>query len=243
MITSRKIPVLQILDGQLVKTKQFKSPVYIGDPLNAVKIFNDKEVDELILLDISPQRRTTGPDLELIKSLLSECQMPVGYGGGLQSLKQAHEIFQLGAEKIIVNSLAYDNPKELKEISDTYGAQAVSFSVDYDFNFFGKIRFFKNSGTSKIKLSTQHLIDLIRSISCGEVILHNISKDGTGAGFDYQLFDHLKNHLDMPVVLLSGAHNHQDIDQAISRGAHSAAAGSMFIFQGPHRAVLIQYEG
>jgi cyclase len=241
MITSRKIPVLQILDGKLVKTRKFKSPVYIGDPLNAVKIFNDKEVDELIILDISPERRKNGPNLKLVEDLLSECQMPVGYGGGVQNLDQAHDIFHLGAEKVIVNSLAYNNPKELKKISDTYGAQAISFSVDYDMSFFGNFRFFKHSGTSKTRYSLSEIINLIQDISCGEIILHNISSDGSFKGFDYKLLDFLKDSLDIPIVLLSGAKDYDDLNQAISKGAHSAAAGSMFVFQGPHRAVLIQY--
>lgn len=241
MITSRKIPVLQILDGKLVKTRKFKKPMYIGDPLNAVKIFNDKEVDELIILDISPERKRNGPDFKLIESLLSECQMPVGYGGGIQSVEQAHDIFHLGAEKIVVNSLAYNNPKELKKISDTYGAQAISFSIDYDVNFFRKLRFFKNSGTSNTKLSLNKVVSIIKNISCGEIILHNISADGSLNGFDYKLLNILKDSLEIPIVLLGGSRNHEDLEQAIAKGAHSAAAGSMFVFHGPHRAVLIQY--
>jgi cyclase len=241
MITSRKIPVLQILDGKLVKTRKFKSPVYIGDPLNAVKIFNDKEVDELIILDISPERRESGPNLKLVEDLLSECQMPVGYGGGVRNLHQAHDVFHLGAEKIVVNSLAYNNPKELRRISDTYGTQAVSFSVDYDMNLFGNFRFFKHSGTSKTRYSLNEITNLIRDISCGEVILHNVSLDASFKGFDYKLLDFLKDSLDIPIVLLGGAKDHNDLNQAISNGAHSAAAGSMFVFQGPHQAVLIQY--
>lgn len=241
MITSRKIPVLQILDGKLVKTRKFKSPVYIGDPLNAVKIFNDKEVDELIILDISPERRRTGPNLKLVEDLLSECQMPVGYGGGVQTLDQAHEIFHLGAEKIVVNSLAYENPKELRRIADTYGAQAVSFSIDYDINLFGKFRFFTNSGTFKTKQTLEELVALIKTVACGEIILHDVSGDGTFKSFQYGLLDLLKPYLDIPIVVLGGAKDHTDLEQAILRGAHSAAAGSMFVFQGPHKAVLIQY--
>jgi len=241
MITSRKIPVLQIIDGKLVKTRKFKFPIYIGDPLNAVKIFNDKEVDELIILDISPERKKTGPNFKLITGLLSECQMPVGYGGGVQNLGQANEIFHLGAEKIIVNSLAYDNPRELKKISDIYGAQAISFSIDYDISFFGNFRFFKNSGSSKTRYSVSEVLQIIQDVSCGEVILHNISSDGSFRGLDYHLLENLKDSLDIPIVLLGGAKDHNDLEQAILKGAHSAAAGSMFVFQGPHRAVLIQY--
>lgn len=241
MITSRKIPVLQILDGKLVKTRNFKSPVYIGDPLNAVKIFNDKEVDELIILDISSERKQTGPDLKLVENLLSECQMPVGYGGGVQNLRQANEIFHFGAEKIVVNSLAYNNPEELRKISNTYGAQAISFSVDYEVSFLGNFRFLKNSGAAKINMSIKDIINVIKYISCGEVILHNISADGAFSGFDYKLLDFLKDILDVPIVLLGGARDNSDLSQAILRGAHSAAAGSMFVFQGVHRAVLIQY--
>lgn len=241
MLTPRKIAVLQIFNGKLVKTRKFKRPQYIGDPLNAVRIFNEKEVDELIILDITPERRSKGPDFSIIKNLLSECQMPVGYGGGIQNLTQAQEIFRAGAEKVLINTLAFENPQEVRHITKTYGAQAVSLSVDYSTDFFGHFHFYKNGGGSKTSMALTSFIKLIGEISCGEVILHSISRDGTFKGFDYSLLKYFKDKITIPVVLLGGARNSNDLNEAVMMGAHSVAASSMFIYQGPHKAVLIQY--
>ncbi len=187
MLTSRRIPVLQILNGKLVKTENFKKPQYIGDPLNAVKIFNDKEVDELIICDITPGLFKTGPDFQFIETLLSECQMPVGYGGGIRGIDDAHRIIHSGAEKVIINTLAFENPQETFEISKVYGAQAVSLSIDYSLGFFRKWNFYKKNGKQKIKVSIDGIIDLCKKISCGEIILHNIDSDGKLQGLDYDL--------------------------------------------------------
>jgi imidazole glycerol-phosphate synthase subunit HisF len=241
MLEPRRIPVLQILNGKLVKTKKFKKPSYVGDPLNAVKIFNDKEVDELIITDITPERSQRGPDFKFIENLLSECQMPVGYGGGIRSAQDAQSIISSGAEKIILNTLAFENPDEVLSISETYGSQAISFSIDYKINILGNLCFYKNSGIQKVKVSVEEVIEISRYISCGEIILHNIKRDGMLSGYNYDLLNLVKDKIDVPVVLLGGAKSHDDFNQAIKHGAHSTAAGSFFIYQGPHKAVLIQY--
>ncbi|MBX9805945.1 MAG: imidazole glycerol phosphate synthase subunit HisF [Alphaproteobacteria bacterium] len=241
MLKPRRIPVLQILNRRLVKTVCFKNPTYIGDPLNAVKIFNDKEVDELIILDISPNRFEGKLDYEYIELLLSECQMPVGYGGGIQNSEDAQRIIGLGAEKIIINSLAFENPKEVEKISEEYGAQAVSLSLDYTVNIFGKHVFYKRGGREKVKISIDAVSELINKVKCGEIILHSIKNDGQFSGLDYSLLEALKSKIDIPIVMCGGARSNQDIETAIQKGAHSIAAGSKFIYQGPHKAVLIQY--
>jgi cyclase len=241
MLIPRRIPVLQILNGRLVKTKNFKNPKYIGDPLNAVKIFNDKEVDELIICDITPGLFKTGPDFQFIETLLSECQMPVGYGGGIRGIDDAHRIFHSGAEKVIINTLAFENPQDSFEISKMYGAQAVSLSIDYSLGFFKKWNFYKKNGKEKIKISIDGIISLSKEISCGEIILHSIDNDGMLQGLDYNLMYALKDKISVPIVLLGGAKNKQDFQESIIKGAHSVAAGSMFVYQGPHKAVLIQY--
>jgi cyclase len=241
MLTPRRIPVLQILNGKLVKTENFKNPNYIGDPLNAVKIFNDKEVDELIICDITPGLFKTGPDFQLIETLLSECQMPVGYGGGIRGIADAHQIFHSGAEKVIINTLAFDSPQAVFEISKTYGSQAVSLSIDYSLSFFRKWNFHKKNGQKKTNLSIDGIVALCREIGCGEIILHSIDSDGKLQGLDYDLLYKIKDKISVPIVLLGGAKNEEDFQAAITHGAHSVAAGSMFIYQGPHKAVLIQY--
>ncbi len=241
MLIPRRIPVLQILNGKLVKTKKFKNPQYIGDPLNAVKIFNEKEVDELIILDITPERRLNGPDFFLIETLLSECQMPVGYGGGIRKVSDANRIFHAGAEKVIVNSIAFDNPEEVIKISQLYGAQAVSFSIDYKINFFKKFSFYKNGSLKKISSSVDKVIELAKYILCGEIILHDINNDGKFCGLNFDLLRCIRDNITIPIVVLGGAKSEPDFEEAIKNGAHSVAAGSMFIYQGPHKAILIQY--
>lgn len=241
MLSPRKIPVLQILNGKLVKTERFKKPQYIGDPINAVRIFNEKHVDELIIIDISPDRAKKGPDFHLLEKLLSECQMPVGYGGGIRYSEDAHKIFHMGCEKLILNTLFFDHPHEVLKISNMYGAQAVSFSIDYRYSFFDKLKLYKNSGKKQARKSIKNLVQLIKDTACGELILHNIDNDGTFSGYDYKLLYALKDQTSLPIVLFSGAKTDDHFKEAVSRGAHSVAASSMFIYQGPHKAVLIQY--
>ncbi len=241
MLAPRRIPVLQILNRRLVKTVGFKKPSYVGDPLNIVKIFNDKEVDELIIMDITPNALDKKPDFEFIEMLLSECQMPVGYGGGIRNVEDAQKIIGFGAEKIIVNSLAFENSEEVAKISQRYGSQAVSFSLDYKLNFFQRYRFYKNGGQEKVKILIDNIANIIKNVNCGEIILHNINNDGHFSGFDYTLLEKIKNKINIPIVLCGGARYPQDFLEAIQKGAHSAAAGSTFIYQGSHKAVLIQY--
>ena len=241
MKTPRRIPVLQILRRRLVKTTNFTNPIYIGDPLNAVRIFNEKKVDELIITDITPEISKTGPDFDYLEKLFAECHMPIGYGGGVRNLQDAKTIFQMGAEKTIFNSLAFINPKELALIASKYGNQAVSISIDYKKRFLGSWNFYIEGGRKKIKFDVRYIYSLLRQTNAGELILHNIKNDGTLKGYEYSLFDKIKNELSIPVVILGGASGHNDLDEAIGNGLHSVAAGSMFVFQGPHRAVLIQY--
>jgi cyclase len=241
MLTPRRIPFLQILNNRLVKTEKFKKPQYVGDPLNAVKIFNSKEVDELIIVDITPEKYKIGPDFEFIETLLSECQMPVGYGGGIRHVSDAHRIFRLGAEKVVINTLVFENPQEAIKISQLYGSQAVSFSIDYKINLFKKFCFYKNGGTQKVSFTVDEIVELAKCISCGEIILHDMNNDGKFCGFGYDFLNQIKDKISVPIVLLGGARNNNDLNEAVILGAHSAAAGSMFIYQGPHKAVLIQY--
>lgn len=241
MLKPRFIPVLQILNGQLVKTERFKKPRYIGDPLNAVRIFNEKEVDELIILDISPERYQRGPDFELIDTLLSECQMPVGYGGGVRHLDDARHIFHTGVEKVIINTLFFQSPDQVKQISQNYGEQALSLSLDFKKNWLGHIKFYTHSGSQKRRISLENILLQSQEIGCGEIILHDIDRDGTFEGFSYNLLKELDGKTNLPIVVLGGARHKNDLEESVLQGAHSAAAGSMFVFQGPHKAVLIQY--
>lgn len=241
MLSNRRIPVLQILNRRLVKTISFGKASYIGDPLNAVKIFNDKEVDELIITDITPDRMKTGPDTDFVRTLLSECRMPVGYGGGIRGLWDAEKIIGAGAEKIIVNTLAFEAPNEAHKISSNYGSQALSLSIDYKSGLLAPFHFYKNGGTRKLRANVNTICETVEKIGCGEIILHDIDHDGRFSGLNFALYNQIKDRLKMPIIMCGGARNHDDLNDAFTNGVHSVAAGSMFVYQGPLKAVLIQY--
>ncbi|HJN37468.1 MAG TPA: HisA/HisF-related TIM barrel protein [Gammaproteobacteria bacterium] len=242
MLRPRIIPVLQLYDGKLVKTRQFKSPNYIGDPLNAVRIFNEKRVDELIICDISPDRFSRSSNIKMLQHIFSECEMPVTYGGGICSFEMASEIFHLGCEKVIFNTAFYNNLECIHEVAKNFGSQAVSVSLDYRYSFLRKEKFYKNSGREVVQFSLKEIIDRLYNIEAGELLLNFIDNDGTFKGYDYFLLKKIKEKINIPIVLLGGCNQNSTSSAAINCGAHSVAASSRFIYHGPHNAVLIKYE-
>lgn len=242
MLRTRVIPCLLLRGEGLVKTTRFKEPRYVGDPINAIRIFNDKEVDELILLDITASREGRGPALAAIRDFASECFMPVGYGGGIRSLADAREVLALGIEKVIVNTMALHRPELVSEISREFGAQAVVVSIDARKKLLGGYEVMAAGGTEKTGLAPVEHARRMVELGAGEIFLNAIDRDGTGSGYDIALVRSVAQAVTVPVIACGGAGSLADLGAAVSDGHASAvAAGSMFVFHGKHRAVLISY--
>ena len=240
-LQSRIIPVLLLHKGGLYKTKQFKNPTYVGDPINAVRIFNEKEVDELLILDIDCSKENKEPNYSLIEEIVSEAFMPVGYGGGVSNLEIAQKIFQLGVEKVIINTALQNNQKLLADIAAIYGAQAVVASIDYRKSFMGGTKAYFINGTKKSSQTPQELAQIAERAGAGEIILNAIEREGTYQGVDINLLQQVVESVQIPVVVSGGANGKADFDAAKQAGASGMAAGSMFVYQRPHNAVLISY--
>lgn len=242
MNKTRVIPTLLLRGQGLVKTVKFKDPKYVGDPINAVRIFNEKEVDELVFLDISatPERRS--PDFELLSDIASEAFMPMAYGGGISSLAQVRRIFELGFEKVIINSSAYKNPDLILEAAAVFGAQSIVGCVDVRKSILGRYELCSTSARIKEKVSLhEHLATLVQN-GVGEILVNSVDRDGTMGGYDLKLLREVSSAVTVPVVACGGAGSIEHFVQAVKEGNASAvAAGSLFVFIGPHRAVLINY--
>lgn len=244
MLRTRVIPCLLLRGEGLVKTVRFKEPRYVGDPINAIRIFNDKEVDELILLDITASREGRGPAFGAIRDFASECFMPVGYGGGIRSLADAREVLALGIEKVILNTMALRRPELIAELSREFGAQAVVVSIDARKKLLGGYEVMAAAGSEKTGLAPVDHAKRMVALGAGEIFLNAIDRDGTGSGYDIALVRSVAQAVQVPVIACGGAGSLADFSAAVNDGQASAvAAGSMFVFHGKHRAVLITYPG
>ncbi|MDP3392415.1 AglZ/HisF2 family acetamidino modification protein [Sediminibacterium sp.] len=243
MLRSRIIPCLLVHQRGLVKTVKFKDPKYVGDPINAVKIFNEKEVDELIVLDIDATAENRGPDFELIKNLATECRMPFCYGGGITTVEQAKTIINLGAEKLAISAAAVRNFPLLKEIGHAVGMQSVIVVIDVKKKaLLGGYDVYIRNGKEKTDLKLKHFLEDLNRIGVGEIVINSIDRDGTMSGYDYELADMVRTITDMPITILGGARDFEDIKKMIKQyKVIGAAAGSLFVFKGKYRAVLISY--
>ena len=242
MIRTRVIPCLLLRNLGLVKTVRFRDPKYLGDPINIVKIFNDKEVDELVFLDITATAENKRPPFGLLEKIASECFMPLGYGGGVRSLEDMRTLFSIGIEKVSVNSYAVENPTFIRAAADLFGIQSTVVSIDVKKNRWGKYEVFTHSGQRATGLDPAKFAADMERQGAGELLLNSIDRDGTMQGYDLDLIKHVTGAVNVPVVACGGAGNVQDLAAAVKQGgASAAAAGSMFVFQGPHRAVLISY--
>jgi cyclase len=244
MLKTRIIPCLLLKGTGLVKTKKFKHPVYIGDPINVVKIFNEKEVDEIIFLDISASLEKRGPDFKLIESIASEAFIPFGYGGGIRYIKDMERLFRLGVEKVILNSSAFNNPTLVLEASKTFGSQSIVVSMDIKPNIWNRYEVWTLCGTHNTKKDPIEYAKKIQELGAGELFLNSIDRDGTMKGYDVPIIHSISSAIEIPVIASGGAGSLQDIREVLHDGGASAAsAGSFFVFQGIHRAVLITYPG
>ncbi len=242
MLRTRVIPILQISGRELVKTVKYKNPKYLGDPLNAIKIFNEKRVDELLIIDIHAAKRKSKIDFEYVEELCSECFMPIGYGGGIESLQDIKRLFTLGVEKIIVNTLIYTNPALIKNAIKLYGAQSIVASIDVNKHWLTKkIAPYIHSGTQKINMEVDGYIKHCLELGVGEIIFNNIEREGTFKGYDLELINQFIKGLNLPTVINGGANNFQNLIAAKKAGADALASGSFFSLQQPHLAVLITY--
>lgn len=241
MLKTRVIPCLLLKGRGLVKTVKFKNPKYVGDPINAVKIFNDKEVDELIFLDISTTIENTTPKFSLINKISSEAFMPFGYGGGIKTMSDIKRLFGLGVEKVVLNTSAYETPDLIRKAANHYGSQSIVVSIDVKNNLFGEYNVFVKSGRQNTKINPINYAKKMEDYGAGEIILNSIDKDGIMTGYDLSLIEAVTNAVSIPVVALGGAGKIEHFVAAVNSGASAVAAGSMFVFQGVHRAVLISY--
>lgn len=238
----RVIPVLLLKNGGLVKSVKFKNHRYVGDPINAVKIFNEKEVDELILLDIDATLLKREPDLHKIKEIAEEAFMPLAYGGGINNVNQIKQIFQLGIEKVVLNSSAFENINLLKEAVRIFGSQSIVASIDVKRNIWGRYEVYTHGGTKNTKHHPVSLSKLYAEAGVGEIFLSSIDRDGTYKGYDLKLIKSVTDSVSVPVIACGGAAETEDFVLAVRDAKASAvAAGSMFVFQRPHQAVLISY--
>lgn len=237
----RVIPVLLIRNGGLVKSVQFKKHQYVGDPINAVKIFNEKEVDEIIILDIDASTKKQAPNFKLIEEICGEAFMPLAYGGGVKTLEDAQRLLYNGAEKIVVNTSLLEQPKLIESIAKQFGNQSVVASIDYKTPLFGKPKVYGSNGSKKTKWTALELAIKAADYGAGEIMLNSIDRDGTYKGYDLETLQTVASHVDVPVIACGGASDLGDFQRAIQHGAAAVAAGSMFVFQRPHQAVLISY--
>ena len=239
----RVIPVLLLAQHGMVKTKNFAKPRYMGDPINAVKIFNEKQADELVLLDIeaTAQGRI---EFDWIEDIVSEAFMPIGYGGGITSVEQAAELFKRGVEKIVINTAVAENPGLISDIAARYGNQAVVASIDVKRNFWKKNKVYSRNGRKEVTFDPVTLARRYREAGAGEIILTSIDREGTFGGYDTALLESVASAVDIPVVANGGAASIADFQRAVSEGKCSAvAASSMFVFAKKDEGMLISYPG
>lgn len=242
MNKTRVIPVLLLRGKGLVKTVKFKDPKYIGDPLNSVRIFNEKEVDELVFLDITATPEGRGPDFELLSDIASEAFMPMAYGGGITSLDQVQRVFALGFEKVIFDTVAYTDPQLIQDAVAIYGSQSIVGCVDVRKTLLGRYELISHAGKSKQSVSLRGHVQALERQGVGEIIVTAVDRDGTQSGYDLKLIREVSSAVSVPVVACGGASSIDDFLAAVHEGGASAvAAGSLFVFVGPHRAVLINY--
>ncbi len=242
MYRPRVIPCLLLRGNGLVKTRRFRDPVYVGDPVNAVRIFSEKEADEIVVLDIDASREGREPNYELVAEIAGEAFMPLAYGGGVRTLEQIRRLIRSGVEKVVVNSAAVESTSVLSEAAAVFGSQAIVGAVDVKRTMLGGYRVVVKSGTVEAKVGLdEHLARLVAA-GAGEIFLNSVDRDGTMSGYDLALIRQVATRVTVPVVACGGAGKLEHLSEAIREGGASAvAAGSLFVFHGKHRAVLINY--
>lgn len=241
MLRSRYIPILLIEDGELTKTRQFQEGIYVGDPINAIRIFNEKHVDELGLFDISATKNGSPIDFELLKDIAVNANMPLTYGGGVKSVEDATKIISLGFEKVSISSAFFDTPEILNKISSEVGAQSVAVCLDVR-KVSNDYIIFTHRGTMKVKLSLLKTLELLEKNPIGEIIINSIDRDGTFAGYDMELASIVRKNTSVNITLLGGCKDVDNIAELEKQiGVCGCAVGSFYTFVGKNNAVLLNY--
>lgn len=242
MLRTRVIPALLLRNESLVKTKRFGKFTYVGDPANTVRIFNELEVDELLFLDITATRECRRPNLSVLREIADECFMPLGYGGGIQSLEDAKQVFEIGIEKVALNAAALDNPALITQIAKTYGSQAVIVAIDVKSARFGRQGVFRHTDGRVTRLDPVVWAREAEARGAGEILLTSVDREGTWSGFDLDLVRVVSEAVSIPVIAHGGAATTFDIGRAIREGGASAVAvGSMVVFQKKGMGVLVNF--
>jgi imidazole glycerol-phosphate synthase subunit HisF len=242
MLRPRIIPCLLIQDKGLVKTVRFKNPKYIGDPINAVRIFNEKEVDELVVLDICATSEQREPNYKTIEYLAAECRMPLCYGGGVKTVEQAERIFGLGVEKVAISSAAIEDPTLITRIAERVGNQSVVVIIDVKKKLLGGYEISVNNGKKATGKNPLEFVEQLKNLGAGEVVINSVDNDGLMKGYDLAFLEKVRPLTTLPLTILGGAGSLQDIARLINKfGIIGAAAGSLFVFKGVYKAVLINY--
>jgi len=244
MLRPRIIPVLLLDNNALVKTTRFQNPKYIGDPINAVRIFNEKKADELILLDINATAKFKKPNFDLISKIVSESRMPFCYGGGVSDIEEVISLVNIGVEKIALNSGLFDNPKLVGESAHKFGSQSVAVVIDVKKTGFLRKNFqvFKTHGTVNTQLNPFEFAKQLEDQGAGEIVLQSIDNDGLLTGYDLELIEQMHSSVNIPITVIGGAGSYEDFRKLINKfKIIGIGAGSVFVFKGKYRAVLIQY--
>lgn len=241
MYRSRVIPCLLLKNTGLYKTVRFKNPRYLGDPINTVRLFNDKEADELVILDISASFNGAEPNFEYIKRFTKECFMPICYGGGVSSIKQVEKLFKLGVEKVAFNTSLFFNTSVISEAAKFFGSQSIVASIDVKKSFFRSYSVCIMSGSKDTKCNPIEYAQRAEELGVGEILLTSIDCDGMMNGYDLELIKKVSSAVDVPVIASGGAGQLSDCVKAVQAGASAAAAGSLFVYYGSLHAVLINY--
>lgn len=238
----RIIPCLLLKGDGLVKTIKFKNEKYIGDPINAIRIFNEKKADELIFLDIDATKEKRLPSIDLISKISDECFMPFSVGGGIRKIEQIKDIIKTGAEKVIINSYAVENPDFITHAANYFGSQSIVVSIDVKKSFMGGYNVFTSSGQKNTGIKPVEHARMMEAKGAGEIFLNSIDKDGTMEGYDIKLLKEVSQAVNIPVIACGGAGNVKDFERAVyEAGVSAVSAGSYFVFYGKHRAVLINF--
>ena len=242
MLKKRIIPILLINEDQMVKSTKYKNYSYVGDPINIIKIFNEKEADEIIVLDVKRSISNQDPNYELIRKLATECYMPLTYGGGIKNIKQAEKLFSLGIEKIVLNSINFTNLDLIRQIADRFGSQSVVVALDLNKNIFNNVYLYDWIKKGKINLSIKKHIQNCINHGAGEIILNFVFNEGTLCGFNTELLDFIDFEIPIPLIINGGINSAKNIQECInSEKIDAVGVGAYFIYHGPHKAVLISY--
>lgn len=238
----RVIPCLLLVDGGLVKTTKFKKPNYLGDPINAVKIFNEKQVDELCILDITATREGREPDFKQLEDIASEAFMPMSYGGGITNIEQIKRLLYIGFEKVVLNTALVNNKALIKRAAELAGEQSVVVSIDAKKDIMNRYYCVIKDGTKKVNMSPVDMAIEAQKLGAGEIFLNSVNKDGTMSGYDIKLIKSVVDAVDIPVVACGGAGSMKDLKEALLAGnAHAVSAGSLFVYYGKRKGILINF--